>query len=125
MDIKTKTTLQPKPSQLDELKLELEQTNKDLAQCVEAMKKLNERVEELRAKIKVATDSESLKTEKPKQQELTITNMTIGSLESVFRDSPLYLDFRQLRRLAKGKNIIIKGKTKEAYISQIKAALDD
>src|SRR4028119_2178944 len=125
MDIKTKTTLQPKPSQLDELKLELEQTNKDLAQCVEAMKKLNERVEELRAKIKVATDSESLKTEKPKQQELTITNMTIGTLESVFRDSPLYLDFRQLRRLAKGKNIIIKGKTKEAYISQIKAALDD
>lgn len=117
------TTNNPK---LGALKSELAQVDEELAQCVKTMKKLNERVAELRAKIELATVSEPLKTKKTKQQELTSTNMTVDSLESVFLYSgPYRLDFRQLKRLAKGKGIIIEGRTKEAYISQIKAALDN
>ena len=67
--------------------------------------------------------SEPLKTEESKQQEPVTTNMTIDTLEKVFRSTPYYLDFNQLRRLAKGKSIIVKGRTREAYVNQIKAAL--
>jgi cell division septum initiation protein DivIVA len=125
MNFKAETTPQLQVSQLDELKSELEQVDKDLAQCIETMKKLNERAAELREKIKAATVtvSEPLKTEEPKQQEPATTNMTIDTLEKVFRSTPYYLDFKQLRRLAKGKSITVKGRTREAYINQIKAAL--
>lgn len=55
--------------------------------------------------------------------ELTTTNMTVCSLEKVFLGSPHHLDFNQLKRLAKGKGIAIKGRTKREYIDQLETAL--
>jgi hypothetical protein len=66
----------------------------------------------------------SISSEVKKLQPKSIsTSMAVSHLESVFSDAPHYLDFNQLKRLAKEKGIAIKGKTKQAYISQIKAAL--
>lgn len=68
----------------------------------------------------LASTSLELKKLQPKS---VSTSMAVSNLESVFSDAPHYLDFNQLKRLAKEKGIAIKGKTKQAYISQIKTAL--
>src|SRR4028118_1163155 len=60
-----------------------------------------------------ALGSTPTKKSKKLQPNSISNSMVVSNLESVFLDAPHYLDFNQLKRLAKEKGIAIKGKKKE------------